>query len=166
MINSLFLLLLTTEVMNRPSPIRRILAALLDFLLVGSFSSICLTPAIICFVYLMSDASFLNMLATSISFFIGGILCVILILTYSVVLPTNWHGQTLGKRFFNMKTQKINGDNVDYKSMFSRVMLRVFIVFITLGLSLIVDLITLIASKDHLTFYDILASTIVVDSSI
>ena len=150
--------------MKRPSSIRRILAATLDFLLVGSFSAICLTPAIICFVYLLNDTSFLNVLAVAISSFIGGVLTVILIIAYSVVLPTNWHGQTLGKRFFNMKTTKIGGGEVDYKSMFSRVILRVFIVFTTFGLSLIVDLITLIASKDHLTFYDILASTIVVDS--
>ncbi len=150
--------------MNSASPIRRILAFVLDFLLVLSFIALCLTPALICFIDLMGNAKTLNMVSTAITFFVGGALSILIIFAYFVILPANWNGQTLGRRFFLMHIIKANGANVNYKDMFIRVILRVFIVLITFGFSIIVDLITLIFSTDHLTFYDILASTKVVDS--
>lgn len=150
--------------MKSASPIRRILAFILDFLLVISFIALCLTPALICLIDLMGNAKTLNMLSTAITFFIGGALSILIIFAYFVILPANWSGQTLGRRFFLMQIKKTNGVNVSYKDMFIRVVLRIFIVLITLGFSIIVDLISLIFSPEHLTFYDVLASTKVVDS--
>ncbi len=145
--------------MKSASPLRRILAFILDFLFVASFSALCLTPATICFINLMNEANLLNMISTAITFFVGGALCILLSFAYFVILPANWYGQTLGRRFFLVRICKANGKNVDYKDMIIRIILRFFIVLLTFGLSIIVDLITLIFSKEHLTFYDILAST-------
>lgn len=151
--------------MKTPNAIKRIMAFILDFLIMLAFIAMCMTPVLICTIYALNDSSMINILASSISGIVSGILIVVVLFFYSVILPTNWHGQTLGKRFFMIQIKKTNGQNADYKSMFMRVLLRIFVFVVTLGLSLIVDLITLIFSKDHLTFYDILASTIVVDSS-
>ena len=150
--------------MKSASPIRRILSFFLDFLLVSSFSALALTPAIICFIDLMGEPKLMSMISTSITFFVGGALCILLTFAYFVILPSNWDGQTLGKRFFLMRLVKNNGDKVTYKDMFLRITIRAVITLITFGFSIIVDLITLIFSSEHLTFYDVLASTKTVDS--
>lgn len=150
--------------MKKPRVISRILAAAFDFLIVGALCLVNLIPAIVSFVNTLVSSSTFNIIALFISALFGGGLVIAIIIIYSVVLPVIWHGQTLGKRFFMMQTIKLNGDEVDFRAMFIRVMLRVFIVFATFGLSLIVDFITLCCSKQHLTFYDILASTCVIDA--
>lgn len=149
--------------MKKPPVISRILATIFDFVLVAALCLVSLIPAIISLVNTLISNNNLNITALFISAFFGGGLTIVIIIVYSIVLPVYWNGQTLGKRFFFMQTIKQNGDQVDFKCMFIRVMFHVFMIFATFGVSIFVDFITLCFSKRHVTFYDILASTCVKD---
>lgn len=149
--------------MKKASSLHRILAALFDTIIVGVMCFLCMIPAIACFINININSSFPNAIALFVSSLLSGGLVIIAIVSYSVILPVLWRGQTLGKRFFMIKTKKMNGENVDYKTMFIRVISRLAITFISFGLSIIVDFITVCASKNHNTFYDVIASTSVND---
>ncbi len=159
------MLLLTTGYMKKPSASNRILAALLDILIGISFCLLTLIPTIVCFANASMESTQINIVALLISSFLSGSLSLGILIIYFVILPVHFDGQTFGKRFFSIKCQKKDGSKVDYKSMIIRSLFRILVAFATFGLSIIVDLITLISSKDHLTFYDILASIVVVDAS-
>lgn len=145
--------------MKKAPILSRMLAVIFDSLVVGSLCLIALIPTIVSFVYVSSDSSTLNLVALTISAVAGGGVTLAFIIIYSIILPVLWDGQTLGKKIFNLHTKKTNGESVDFKAMFVRVIFRVFIVFATFGFSLIVDFICLCFSKEHITFYDVIAST-------
>lgn len=151
--------------MRKTSALNRILATMLDILIGGSFCLLMMIPTIVCLVNAIMTASQINIIALLISSFVSGGLVIGVIFGYYVILPVHFNGQTFGKRFFSLKCQQNDGSEVTYKSMIIRVLLRVLVAFLSFGLSIVVDLITLICSKDHLTFYDTLASTIIVDVS-
>lgn len=147
--------------MNKHTAISRILAGIVDFLMVGSIVALFMIPAVISLATTLTNDIEINVIALFITSFLGGALSLIGIIIYTVLIPVYWKGQTLGKRIFYLQIKKKNGEDVDFKAMFGRVLLRIMMVLITLGLSIIVDFITLCSLKEHNTFYDILASTCV-----
>lgn len=149
--------------MKKRLVLNRIFASIYDSIIVCALCLLSIIPSVVSFINVLVDDSTINSVALYISAFFGGGISLAVFIVYCVLVPVFWNGQTLGKRLFGIKTEKINGNKVDIKSMFLRTVLRGVIFFSTFGLSLIIDLITL-CSKEHLTFYDILASTIVVDA--
>ncbi len=150
--------------MNITSVGNRIIAALFDFFIVLALSLIALVPAIISFLsYLNDPAQVLNTAALFISAFISGALVVVVLVIYLVVLPVFLGGQSLGKRFFRIRIIKTNGKELDFRAMFTREMVHILFLVLTIGLVTVVDLIVLLSSRHKQSFYDVLASTCVID---
>lgn len=141
----------------------RIFASIFDIFVLFGLAFIVSIPSIACLLNVLSNNSTANIVASFVSSFISGCVSVILIVFYSIVFPAKFEGQTLGMIFFNIKIVKINGGDVDFKVMFIRNTFHLLTIFVTLGFTLIIDLLTLLMTKDHLTFYDILASTRIIE---
>lgn len=152
--------------MEKNLVLNRILAFIFDLFMVLAFSFIVCLPAIIIFVNNMVESTPSRLVALSISLFISLNLVVILFIFYFSIVPIFWNGQTLGKKFFFVRIVKSNYEQADFKALFLHALFHFLLLLATLGLSLIVDLITLMSSKKHLTFYDILANTKIVDAHI
>lgn len=141
----------------------RIFAALFDFLVLSGVVFIISMPAIACLLSVFANPTTSNDIALFISSFISGTISLVLIVFYTIIFPAIFNGQTLGKIIFNIKIRKINGSEVDFKAMFLRNTFHLLVLFSTLCFSFVIDLITLCLTKDHLTFYDIIASTCIID---
>ena len=149
--------------MNAPKLSHRILASLFDIFILLALVLIALIPSIVSLInVLVSDNSW-NVAALYVSSFFSGATALIFVIIYTIVVPVYLNGQTFGKKYFNISVVKKNGTQIDFKTMFIRELSRVFVLLATLGLSLIVDLITLLTSHGGVTFYDTLSSTSVVD---
>ena len=109
-----------------------------------------------------SSVDIFNLVITTLLF--GGV-CFIFIVFYFVIVPVLLEGQTLGKKFFKIKIIKSDGSNVDFMTMFVRELCgKILIDFASFGFTLLSSLFCVInRSEDHLTFHDVLASTIVID---
>ena len=150
--------------MNITSAGNRIIAALFDFFIMVALCLIAIIPAIISFLsYLNDPAQVMNTAALFISAFVSGALVVVVLVIYLVVLPVFLSGQSLGKRFFHIRIICTNGKELDFRTMFTREMIHILFIVLTIGLVSIVDLIILISSKNKQSFYDVLASTCVID---
>lgn len=141
----------------------RLFAILFDVFIVLAIIVVACIPSVVSFINVSIDKSTINIVALYISAFFSGALSLIGIILYSIVLPVFMKGQTLGKRYFNITIMKVNGNEVDFKTMFVRELTRLFVIIVTLGLSIIVDLITIITSRGNSTFYDTISATKVVD---
>lgn len=148
----------------KPSKIsNRILAGFFDFLILFALCLVVLIPSIVSLINLIVNNTALNSAAMYVSSFFSGALYVVLLVFYLVVLPVIWKGQTLGKKFFRIATIKANGKEIDYRTMVVREVAFIFFLFISLGLSLLIDIITIACSKKHNSYFDIIATTNVVD---
>lgn len=150
--------------MKITSTTNRLIAALFDFFIVMAISLIALIPAIISFLsYINDPEQVMNTAALFISSFTSGALVVVVLVLYLIVLPVFIGGQTLGKRFFHIRIVKTNGKQLDFRAMFTREMVHILFLILTIGLVSVVDLIILLSSKNKQSFYDVLASTCVID---
>ncbi len=150
--------------MKITSATNRLIAALFDFFIVVAISLIALIPAIISFLsYINDPEQVMNTAALFISSFTSGALIVVVLVLYLIVLPVFIGGQTLGKRFFHIRIVKTNGKQLDFRAMFTREMVHILFLILTIGLVSLVDLIILLSSKNKQSFYDVLASTCVID---
>ncbi|MFA5687418.1 MAG: RDD family protein [Bacilli bacterium] len=149
--------------MNRAKSYHRIFANLFDLIVVASLLLLLTFRSIIALINGLVNPSSLDSLALFILSFSSGIFTFAIVLIYFVILPLFWNGQTLGKRFFKIKIMKIDGSEIDFKTIFLRESTRVLLVIMTFGFSALVDMIILIISKQGLGFYDYVSSTQVVD---
>lgn len=149
--------------MKRTLISHRLFAILFDIFIVLAIVVISNIPSVVSFINVSIDKSTINIVALYISAFFSGALSFIGIILYTIVVPVFLNGQTLGKRYFNLTIVKNNGGDIDFKTMFIRELSRFFIIIVTLGLSIIVDLITLVTSRGNSTFYDTISTTKVVD---
>lgn len=150
--------------MNRHLVFNRIFASLFDLLIIIGFGFILLMPAFACLLNVLMNETRMNIIVMFIASFLSGTLVLIMCVFYLIVFPGIYGGQTLGKKIFNIRIRKINGCNADFRTLFLRNMFHLLVIFLTGGFSLIIDLITLCLTKDHLTFYDIIASTCIIDA--
>ena len=141
----------------------RLLAILFDTFIVLAIIIVANIPAVISFVNVSINKSTVNIVALYIAAFFSGALSLIGIILYTIVVPVFLNGQTLGKKYFNLAIVKNNGSDIDFKTMFIRELTRFFIIIVSFGLSIIVDLITLMTSRGCSTFYDTISTTKVVD---
>ncbi len=149
--------------MNTPKLSHRISASIFDFFILLALILIALIPSIVSLINVLISDNTWNVVALYISSFFSGALALLFIILYNIILPVYLHGQTLGKKYFNIAIVKNGGANVDFKTMFARELTRVFVLITTFGLSIFVDLITLLTSRGRVSFYDTLSSTLVVD---
>ena len=91
------------------------------------------------------------------------ILTLISILLYAVYLPFKMHGATLGMRLFKTKFLTFDNHEVSLQVIFTRFALRLIFIFLSFGISLIVDFIIILGSEKHLSFYDYLTNSKIVD---
>lgn len=141
----------------------RLLAILFDTFIVLAIIVVANIPSIMSFINVTLKNSTINIVAMYIAAFLSGALSLVGIILYTIVVPVFLKGQTLGKRYFNLTIVKTNGGEIDFKTMFIRELTRFFIILCTLGISIIVDIITLITSRGNSTFYDTISTTKVVD---
>lgn len=149
--------------MKTPKISHRIFSAIFDFFIMLALILIAMIPSVVSLINTFVNNTTINVVSLYLSTSISGALALVLIILYSIVVPVLLHGQTLGKKYFNLSIVKVNGQNIDFKSMFIRELTRLFAILASFGLVLIVDFITLVTSRGQTTFYDILASTNVVD---
>ena len=149
--------------MNAPKLSHRIFAGLFDTFIVFALVLIALIPSIVSLINVLISDNAWNVVALYISSVVSGALALVFIILYHIVLPVYLNGQSLGKKYFNIMIVKNNGSPVDFRTMFIRELVRVFVLLTSFGLSIFVDLITLSTSRGRVSFYDTLSSTSVVD---
>ena len=149
--------------MNTPKLSHRIFAGIFDTLIVFALVLIALIPSIVSLINVLISDNTWNVVALYFSSFISGALSLVFVILYLIVLPVYLNGQSLGKKYFNIMVIKNNGTPIDFRTMFIRELVRIFILLATFGLSIFVDLITLSTSRGRVSFYDTLSSTSVVD---
>lgn len=141
----------------------RLLAILFDTFIVLAIVIIANIPSVISFVNVSINKTTPNVVALYIAALLSGALSLVGIILYTIVVPVYLNGQTLGKRYFNLTIVRNNGQEIDFKTMFTRELTRFLIILVTFGISIIVDLISILTSKSNATFYDTISSTKVVD---
>lgn len=119
----------------------RLLAQLID----GVILSI---PAGIIYL-LFKDSTLWNAIASLIS------------LTYSVVLPVIWDGQTLGKKALHIRIKKVSGEKVGFGTMVMRAIVGNLVYGITLGIAFIVSIFMVAFRNDKRSVHDFIAGTYV-----
>jgi uncharacterized RDD family membrane protein YckC len=97
------------------------------------------------------------------SFRSGAVLIIVLIF-YFVAIPFYLKGQTIGKRIFKLKIVNEDGSDVGVKELFFREIIgKLFIDFLSLGLSIISSFIIMCLRDDKKSLADIIAKTKVID---
>lgn len=143
----------------------RVMAFLFDWLIVYAFSLVVLALPIIKLISsIHNSVSSSELFSLFLTLIYLGLICFTFIIFYFIVIPIQLNGQTLGKKFFGLRMVKTNGEKVDYLTLIVRELIgKILIDFSTLGLSMITRFLVMIINKEHMSFHDTLASTIVID---
>lgn len=143
---------------------KRILAMMLDLAIFYAVSLIIAIRPILALIDTLVNHTSSNAWSLFISALLAGGVVVIFMLLYFLILPLYWKGQTIGKRFFGIRIVKENGDEVNFQTLFLRdVIGNMFVILLSFGLSILINLVILLISNKHQTFPDTLAFTKVID---
>lgn len=97
-------------------------------------------------------------------FFRLGIVFIIFFILYYVAVPYYYKGQTIGKKVFKLKIVSEDGGEVNIRKLFFReVIAKVFIDYLSLGVTVIASFITMLLREDKKSLSDIIAKTKVID---
>jgi len=152
------------ELVISAKPGRRISALLIDLMINLAVSMILLIPSILALINIFIEKNAANIMALFFSSLLSGSLVISFVIVYFVALPVFWEGQTVGKRFLNIKIIDITtNDGPNAKVMFLREATRIITCVLTVGISSIASLITLLISDNHITIHEQLSSTRVVN---
>ena len=155
------------ELLISAKPSKRILAFILDIFLNLAVSLVLLVPSIIALINIFLNKSEANIIALFISSIFSGALLISFAVFYFVCLPVIFEGQTLGKRFANIRVVDVHtNQGPNAKIMFIREGSRIIIFVLSFGLSIIPSLITLCISKKSTTFHEQISSTRVVNVNV
>lgn len=151
--------------MSRPIVIKlnRFFAALVDFFILFAVVLVMMIPSIVSFINALVYSNPQSITALYVSSFVAGALSLLFIAFYLIFLPIVWHGQTLGKRYFNLQIVKTDDSPVDFKCMFIRTFCFLLIIILTFGAALLTEILNVGAAKKITSVFDILASTKVVE---
>lgn len=149
--------------MNRAKSYHRIFANLFDIIVMAALLLLLNFRSLIALINGLVSPTRLDSLVLFMLAFFSGVFTFAVVIVYFVVLPIYWNGQTLGKRFFKIKIIKLDGSDIDFKTIFLREVTRIFLAIITFGISAVVDMIVLLITTDGKGFYDYVASTQVID---
>ncbi len=150
--------------MKRAHPLPRIMAFLLDWLIVFTIVGfISINPILMSFEVAKSPTT-QNILSLTVTSLLTGGMAFVFITLYFLVVPVLSKGQTVGKKFFRIRIVKNDGSNVDFAALFIREVIgKILIDFSTFGLSVFASGAVLCLQNERVTFHDILSSTMVVD---
>lgn len=141
----------------------RVVATILDNLIILGCVGVLLLPTLVEFVYaLVSDATI--SLVMIFSLVRSGILYNLFILFYYMVIPIFIKGQTVGKWFLKIKVISDDDKDVDYKILFFREALcRILVRTLSMGMSSVVSFIIMTIRDDKKSLADVFAKTKVID---
>lgn len=145
-------------------PITRLFAELFDWAIVYAVALIFSIRSILAFIEAITHPTSANITTAFVDAIVTGSFIIIIFIVYFLVLPVNWNGQTIGKKFFKIHVVRRDGKPVDFQTLFVReVFGRLLVGILSLGASMIAESFVMLVSDRHQTFHDTLASTQVVD---
>ena len=93
-----------------------------------------------------------------------GMFYALFLLSYYMLIPMFFKGQTIGKKLFKIKVVDEYGEDVDYKVLFFReAICRILVRTISLGISIFVSFIIMIVREDRKSLADVFSKTKVID---
>ena len=149
--------------MSNTSFSKRAAQTIFDSLMQLSILCISMSPLYITSIYMQIYPDAISYLVFGLVIIFSVILTLIMILLYAVYLPFKMHGATLGMRLFKTKFLTFDNHEVSLQVIFTRFALRLIFIFLSFGISLIVDFIIILGSEKHLSFYDYLTNSKIVD---
>ena len=142
----------------------RIMASLLDFLIVGGFLLIIIISKLPIIINIFSQENYTVTSKFILDIFRYGIIFSLILLAYYAIFPLFFNSQTIGKKVFKLQILKEDGSNIDYKTTFYREVIgRIFVNFASLGITSVISVIIMVLREDKKDLADILAKTKVVD---
>lgn len=141
----------------------RVVATILDNLIIFGCVSICLFNTWIEFIYaLVNDAMISTVMVFS--FVKAGMFYALFLLFYYMVIPIFLKGQTIGKWFFKIKVVSDENKDVDYKILFFReAICRILVRSLSMGMSSVVSFVIMLIRDDKKSLADVFAKTKVID---
>ena len=141
----------------------RVVATILDNLIITGCVCIILSPVIIDFIYALVNKDPISYMMLY-SLIRGGILYALFILFYYMVVPIFIKGQTIGKWIFKIKVVTDDNKDVDYKILFFReAICRILVRTLSMGISSMVSFIIMLIRDDKKNLADVFAKTKVID---
>ncbi len=152
---------------NSRFALKKILATVVDILIMLVVTGLLMLPSIIYLVIVTTTSTFttFDIYALYISSSLGVALSIISSIAYLVVVPSYTNGQTIGYIIFKLRLINNNNEALTSKVLFVRATTRLVIIILTLGVCLIADLLVLLLNKRGISFYDVLTSTHIIDIS-
>jgi len=153
----------TIALKSLTSPSHRIVATLFDLAIVITASLLLMLPSIAALMNAYLDKSPWTITASFIVTFISGGLIAIGAMTYQVVLPYRWKGQTLGMRFFRIKMVGEEGEECGITPLLVESAVSITLAFATFGVYFLVEFIAVLMSSNHRCFTDTVSRIYVID---
>ena len=142
----------------------RVMAALLDFVIVGAVLAVITVGKIPFLVSMIRDREHVVTTKFVVDTFRYGIMYSFFLITYYVIVPLVSNGQTIGKKVFKLKIVSDNNEKVSTRMMFYREGIgRIFIIFASLGITSLVSVVIMMLREDKKNLADIIAKTKVID---
>ena len=142
----------------------RLLAGMFDLAVLILGAVIIMVPSLIVFITAMVKPSFSWTIAVYIIMFLTGALVTLYDLAYRIVIPYFFKGQTLGLRFYRMRTYLDNGGEIRLRNLLIKSLTIFFLVILSLGLYYLVETVALFVSPSHRGFADVVSGTMVSDA--
>jgi len=146
------------------SPLRRVVAAFFDLVIIVAGSMVLMVPAILVYTEAIIGPTSWRTTALWIATSVTGALIVILDIVFRVVFLYKNHGQTVGYRYLNIQLVSENGDELKLEQILVHSITIVFLSVLTFGIYYIVELISFFITSSHRGFVDIVSHTIVTDA--
>lgn len=142
----------------------RVMAALLDFIIVGTFLAIISVGKIPFLVSMINGGEHVVTTKFVVDTFRYGILYSFFLILYYIIVPLFSKGQTIGKKVFKLQIVREDNEKLDSKTLFYREGIgRILIIFASLGMTSLVSVIIMALREDKKGLADILAKTKVID---
>lgn len=142
----------------------RVMAALLDFIIVGTFLAIISVGKIPFLVSMINGGEHVVTTKFVVDTFRYGILYSFFLILYYIIVPLFSKGQTIGKKVFKLQIVREDNEKLDSKTLFYREGVgRILIIFASLGMTSLVSVIIMALREDKKGLADILAKTKVID---
>lgn len=150
--------------MKLAKPRHRVMAASLDFIIFLTISLLFFFTKIPFIVYAIFRPSAQVDAGIIFDVFRAGVVVMTFLVIYFVAIPYYLDGQTLGKKVFRLKIVNEKNNKPSIGELFLReIIAKVFIDFLSLGLTIVVSFIIMTNREDYRSLSDIISKTKVID---